>query len=102
MEKYGITSVDALHRVEDRASNYELDELRMGLVQNLKIVSEWFRDHPSFDILGKFDKSLFQEILNEQDQSNEDGMDAEMTVSVCGHEVSQLLTLGFNSYLAKF
>ena len=66
MVKYGITSVVALHSVEDRASNYELSELRTDLVQNLTIASEWLHDNPSFDILRKFDESLFQEILSKQ------------------------------------
>lgn len=55
--------MDALHKVEVRASNYELTKLWSGITQNLTFVSEWLRDNPSFDIRGEFDESLYDQII---------------------------------------
>ncbi len=70
MIKYGITSVEALHSVEERASRLELDGLRTELVQTLIIASEWIRDNPTYDILGQFDEEKFEEICTKRKHRN--------------------------------
>lgn len=69
MKKYGITSVDALHSVEERASNGELKELRKDLVENLIIASEWLQNNTTVDILGQFDERKFHEISKKHEET---------------------------------
>lgn len=68
MIKYGIISVDALHSVEERASNGELEELWTDWVKNLVIASKWLHNN-SVDILGQFDEKKFHEIRKKHDDT---------------------------------
>ncbi len=69
MMKYGITSVDALHSVQQRASNGELEELWKDLVGNLVIASEWLHKNTTVDILGQFDETKFHQIRRKHDET---------------------------------
>ena len=97
-DEYGIRNPDDLLRLESRLENGDLGSMEVEIKKKLLVAAEWILKNPGVVVSEHFCSDVWDDWVKSS-ESNEVGMDAEMTVSLL--LISPTL-FGFNSCRAKF